>query len=116
MKAKPMSKEIKLPRIIKAFVKAKNDRDVNAVINCFASDAVVHDEGREMRGVTAIKEWSDEVNKKYKPHAEVTNVAEIGDKTIVTADVSGSFPGSPVQLRYNFTLKGDKIAALLIEG
>ena len=31
-------------------------------------------------------------------------------------DVSGSFPGSPVQLRYNFTLKGDKIAALLIEG
>ena len=46
----------------------------------------------------------------------MTNVAEIGDKTIVTADVSGSFPGSPVQLRYNFTLKGDKIAALLIEG
>jgi hypothetical protein len=46
----------------------------------------------------------------------VTDVAEAGGKTVVTAEVSGSFPGSPVQLRYNFTLKGEKIAALLIEG
>jgi hypothetical protein len=56
------------------------------------------------------------VNEKYKPHAEVTDVAESDEKTVVTADVSGSFPGSPVQLRYNFKLKGDKIFALLIEG
>jgi hypothetical protein len=56
------------------------------------------------------------VKEKYKPQSEVTNVAEVGDKTVVTAEVSGSFPRSQVQLRYNFTLKGAKIAALLVDG
>jgi hypothetical protein len=28
--------------------------DSNAVIACFAEDAVVHDEGQEMRGLSAI--------------------------------------------------------------
>ena len=85
------------------------------MVAAFAEDALVTDEKREHRGA-AIKQWSDEVNEKYKPHAEVTEVAEVGDKTVVTAEVSGSFPGSPVQIRYSFTLSGEKIAALLIEG
>jgi hypothetical protein len=29
--------------------------------------------------------------------------------------VSGTFPGSPVRLRFNFTLAGDRIAKLHIE-
>ena len=47
----------------------------------------------------------------------MTNVTAItcdGAQSLVTADVSGNFPGSPVQLRYNFILKDDKIATLLI--
>jgi ketosteroid isomerase-like protein len=105
----------KLPQPLADYFEAANAHKTDAVVAAFAEDALVTDENREHRGA-AIQEWSDEVNEKYKPHAEVTTVAEIGDKTIVTADVSGSFPGSPVQLRYNFTLKGDKIAAPLIEG
>ena len=105
----------KLPRPIADYFQAANAHKTDAVVAAFAEDALVTDEKREHRG-PAIKEWSDEVNEKYQPHAEVTEVAEVGDKTVVTADVSGSFPGSPVQLRYNFTIKGDKIAMLLIEG
>lgn len=33
---------------------------------------------------------------------------------IVTAHLTGNFPGSPVDLRYAFTLSGDKIARLEI--
>ena len=105
----------KLPQPIANYFQAANAHNTDAVVAAFADDAVVVDESRERRGSTAIKEWSEEVNEKYKPHAEVTDVAEVGDKTVVTANVSGTFPGSPVQLRYSFTLKGEKIAALLIE-
>jgi SnoaL-like protein len=105
----------KLPQPIADYFQAANAHNTDGVVAAFAEDALVTDENREHRGA-AIREWSDEVNKKYKPHAEVTDVAEVDDKTGVTADVSGSFPGSPVQLRYKFTLKGDKIGALFIEG
>jgi ketosteroid isomerase-like protein len=106
----------KLPQPIADYFQAANAHQTDAVVAAFAKDALVTDEHREHRGGTAIKEWSNEVNEKYQPHAEVTDVTEVGGKTVVTAEVSGSFPGSPVQLRYNFTLKGEKIAALLIEG
>jgi ketosteroid isomerase-like protein len=107
MKAHQKLKTInaKLSQPIADYFQAANAHKTDAVLAAFAEDALVTDENRERRGA-AIREWSDEVNEKYKPHAEVTNIAE----------VSGSFPGSPVQLRYNFTLKGDKIAVLLIEG
>jgi hypothetical protein len=42
----------------------------------------------------------------------VTDVAEEGAKTIVTAQVGGIFHGSPIQLPYHFALKNGKIAAL----
>jgi hypothetical protein len=44
----------------------------------------------------------------------VTDVAEADGKTVVTGLVSGTFPGSPVRLRFHFTIEGDKIARLEI--
>jgi hypothetical protein len=37
-----------------------------------------------------------------------------GDSYLVTTRVEGNFPGSPVELRYNFELRGDLIATLVI--
>ena len=54
----------------------------------------------------------EEVSKKYRPTVDVISVAEKDDKTIVTGRVAGDFPGSPVDLRYAFTLAGEKIARL----
>ena len=39
---------------------------------------------------------------------------QVGGQTLATAQVSGNFPGSPAQIRYKFTLRNDKIAALAI--
>jgi ketosteroid isomerase-like protein len=50
---------MKLPPLVADFVKAKNSRDISAVVACFAEDAMVQDEGHEMCGLPAIKEWSD---------------------------------------------------------
>jgi len=103
----------KLPPAIAAFFQAHNTGQTGGFNELFTGDALVSDEAHEYRGA-AIKGWIDGAITKYKPQAEVTDLAQMGDKTIVTAQVSGTFPGSPTQLRYNFTLKNGKIATLVI--
>ena len=105
---------MELPTAIAAYIAVSNAHDAAAGAACFADDAVVQDEGRERQGNAAIRGWMEEVSEKYRPAVEVIDVAETGDKTIVTGRVSGNFPGSPVELRYAFTLTGEKIARLEI--
>jgi hypothetical protein len=100
---------------LKAYFDAKNRHDIDAMLAPFAADAVVKDEGEERRGLAAIRAWLDETNRKYRPTAEVTDVAATGGWTIVTAAISGDFPGSPAQLRFAFALEAGKVARLEIE-
>jgi ketosteroid isomerase-like protein len=103
-----------LPQPLPAYFKAANAHDVEASVACFADDAIVRDEGKDISGSAAIREWKDRTNALYGTAIETTAVDQVDDKTIVTAQVSGNFPGSPVQLRYCFRLDGGKIAALEI--
>jgi hypothetical protein len=105
---------IELPAPIAAYIAGSNAHDANACAACFTDDAVVRDEGREWQGIAAIHEWKKEVSSKYWPTVDVLDVAAADDKTIVTGRVSGNFPGSPVELRFTFTLAGEKIARLEI--
>ena len=102
-----------LPPVIAAFFGAHNTGQTADFHQLFTDDALVTDESREYRGA-AIKEWIDTAISKYQPVAAVTDLAEAGSQTIATAQVSGNFPGSPAELRYHFTLKNGKIAALTI--
>jgi hypothetical protein len=106
---------MKIPSIISAYVKAKNDRDTDAVVACFADDAVVHDEGRQMTGLTAIKEWCANSFKKYQYTIDPTGIVERDEETILTVTLAGNFPGSPVSLDFCFTIQAGKIAGLRID-
>ena len=103
-----------LPKPVAAYIAASNAHDVEGSAIPFADDAVVHDESRDHRGRAAIRAWKAEVTKKYRPHVDVIDAEEANGKTIVRGKVSGDFPGSPVVLRYAFTLAGDRIARLEI--
>jgi ketosteroid isomerase-like protein len=107
--------KMKLPSLITEFVNASNNRDSNAVIACFAENAIVHDEGQEMRGLSAIKEWSDKGFEKYQYVIEPIGIADTGERAVLTSTVSGSFPGSPVSLDFNFVIHQDRIVALNIQ-
>ena len=102
-----------LPPVIAAFFHAHNTGQTDNFDELFTGDALVSDEAHEYRDA-AIKAWIDASIAKYKPVAYVTDLVEVGEQTIATAQVSGSFPGSPAQIRYRFTLKDGKIAALAI--
>jgi hypothetical protein len=103
-----------LPEPLSAYFDAKNRHDIDAMLAPFAADAVVKDEGEERRGLAAIRAWLEETTRKYRDTVEVTDVAEGGGRTVVTAMVSGTFPGSPVQLRFAFTIGNDRIGRLEI--
>ncbi len=104
----------KLSPLLTAFVAAKNAHDARAFIACFSPDAIVRDENQTHVGAPAIQAWFEEVSRKYRTEMNVTAIEEHHGKTVLTADVSGDFPGSPFPFQYHLTLKDGKIAALEI--
>ena len=104
--------QITVPPIIFSYIRAANAGDLDAVLLCFDPDAVVRDEGQEIRSIAAIRLWKQRVFKKYRAVMTPTAVVTALDVTTVTAAVAGTFPGSPVSLRYRFTVHGGMITTL----
>ena len=93
---------------------AADKGDGEAIAKCFTDAAIVKDEGHIYNGLAAIATWRTATSAKYNYTSEPIAVAEKDGKTVVTSHLVGDFPGSPVDLRYFFVLKGDKIASLEI--
>ncbi|MBZ8132181.1 nuclear transport factor 2 family protein [Afifella sp. IM 167] len=102
-----------LPDPIAAYF-AADAADGATVARCFTADALVIDEKQTHRGRDAIARWKKEASAKYSYVSEPVAIEEDGETIIVTARLTGNFPGSPVDLRYAFTLAGDRIARLEI--
>lgn len=103
-----------LPPAVAGFFRAHNSGHTNNFLEFFTSDAVVRDESQEYRDA-AITAWMDNAIAKYAPKAVIQSVDPVGDAVAVTALVGGKFPGSPAEIRYQFTLRGNLIASLNIE-
>jgi len=106
--------KIKLPAPLEPYFVSQNTHDASAIERCFASNATVRDEGRSIKGIAAIKEWRVEVAEKYQHSVEPLGVFARDGKVVVTARVSGSFPGSPITLDHIFEIEGGKIVSLEI--
>jgi hypothetical protein len=104
---------IKLPDPIAAYF-AADKLDGEAIARCFTKDAVVKDEGNTYAGIAAIKQWKDETTSKYTYTSEPFRCEERNDTTIVAAHLTGTFPGSPVDLRFFFHVERDRISSLEI--
>ena len=104
---------IELPRPVAAYF-AADRAGADAVARCFTEGAVVLDEGREHRGRVEIARWKQDAAAKYRYTSEPIESWATGAAVTVLGRVTGNFPGSPVQLRYVFTVDGDAIARLEI--
>ncbi|QFR34018.1 nuclear transport factor 2 family protein [Ancylobacter sp. TS-1] len=104
---------IELPAAIAAYFDA-DGKDGAAIARCFTPDGAVKDEGQFHRGHDAIAGWKAKASSRYNYTSEPVAVRRDGNRLIVTARVTGNFPGSPVDLRYAFTLEGERIALLEI--
>ena len=57
---------IDLPTILQKYFQAQNAHDIEAMVACFAADATVRDEGRDIIGADAIRAWKVETSAKYR--------------------------------------------------
>ncbi|WP_073975408.1 nuclear transport factor 2 family protein [Erythrobacter donghaensis] len=106
---------IELPSPIAGYFAADRSDDIDAFLRCFAGDAIVIDERRTHAGHDQIREWKTKASAQYTYHAAPYATGDIDGQTIVTAHLTGDFPGSPVDLRYAFTLCAGLIARLEIK-
>jgi hypothetical protein len=106
--------DTELPPVIAAFFQSTNTREFADFLSLFTADAHVNDEANDYYGAQ-IADWIDRATADAKPTTNITDSARDDDQFTVTAQVSGNFPGSPVQLRYYFALRDSKIATLLIK-
>ena len=98
---------------IAAYIAAANARDTSTVASFVAEDANVFDEGQHRIGTQAIAQWMQDTARRYQPKVEVLDVQQRTGKVLVHNLISGTFPGSPLELRYMFRLdEQGKIARL----
>lgn len=105
--------DLNLPEPIAAYFDA-DQRGGDVLARCFTRQAVVEDEGQTHSGQAAIKAWKSAASAKYAYTSAPFAVEQKDGWYIVTSRLTGSFPGSPVDLRYRFRLERGKIAHLEI--
>jgi hypothetical protein len=103
-----------LPEPIAAYFDADR-RDADAVARCFTIDAVVKDEGQTHAGLAAIKRWKTEASAKFDYTVKPLSLEQKDGAAVVTCHLTGTFPGSPVDLRFFFRLERGKISMLEVK-
>lgn len=105
---------IELPTVLEAYFASENAHNTSAIEEYFATNATVRDEGKTIKGITAIKAWRIEASERYHHSVEPLAVFQRDGKLVVTGRVSGNFPGSPTTLSHIFEVAGGKIVSLEI--
>ena len=106
---------INLPPVIQKYIDASNAHDVKSILACFADDAIVRDENETRHGKSEIETWLTTTIEKYNFQFKPLSSQERDNETVVSIEISGTFPGSPISLDYHFTVPGGKIASLTID-
>ncbi len=103
-----------LPKVITDLINAQNNFDSIAYADCFSETAVVFDEGKTHNGKLNIQNWIQESNKKYRSRMKPLEYTEKGTSSVLSAECSGTFPGSPITLKFHFDIIDGQIQQLKI--
>lgn len=101
------------PEVVTAHLAAHGAGDVERELACYAEDAVVVDDGKTHRGQTEIREWLT-ASKGYTYTVTLLSVRPDADHWTAAQRLEGDFPGGVVDLRYRYSVDGDRIAELVI--
>ncbi|HWH12789.1 MAG TPA: nuclear transport factor 2 family protein [Solirubrobacteraceae bacterium] len=107
-----------LPQAVSEYIEASNAFDGERLIRAFAADALVNDARRELRGVEAIRRWSDEEIIGDRVTMEIWSVDEHYGDVIVNGLMDGDYDKTnlpdEVVLTHYFTVRDEKIVRLII--
>jgi len=103
-----------LPKVLTDLIKAQNEFDAVRYADLFSETAVVFDEGKTHNGRLEIERWIDHSNKNYQSAIKPLEYTENGTTSILTAACSGTFPGSPIVLKFHFVIVEGQIQRLKV--
>ena len=104
-----------LPTTIQQYQDAHDRHDIDAALATFVATATVIDENQRWYGTEEIRRWLAKTSTEYTFTRTLLGVQAAGDHSwVVRNRLEGNFPGNVVELRYRFTLDGDRIASLSI--
>jgi len=104
---------LSLPEPIAAYLLA-DKQGPDDVARCFTPQGVVKDKGQTHIGREAIKAWKAHASTLYT-YTTAPFTVEITDGVhVVCCHVAGSFPGSPIDIKFLFRLERGLIASLEI--
>lgn len=104
-----------LPKSIAKYLEADAANDAATAAICFSEDALVRDEGGDIRGLDAIVRWKEAAHARYQYTVEPLGLREDGKTVVMRARLAGTFPGSPVDVDCRFVLRDGLIARLSID-
>ena len=103
---------LNLPAAIAAYFASERSTDAGTLTACFTADGLVHDEKHDYRGADAIRAWRLDTQVRTPFTSRPVALHERDGRFVVTTEVSGAFPNSPIILEKAFTLADGRIAAL----
>lgn len=107
---------MRMPNVVQQLINAQNNFDSEAYANLFSENGVAYDEGKTHTGRAEIQKWITEANKKYKSVMQPVEYTETGNMGILSANVSGTFEGSPALLKFHFEINEGFIQSLKVTG
>ena len=105
-----------LPKVVADLVETQNSFDSVAYANCFSETAVVVDEGKTHHGRKEIERWIADSNERYKATIKPVGFEEKENESLLMAETSGNFEGSPFVLTYHLIINNDLIESLKFTG
>lgn len=105
-----------IPKVISDLVEAQANYDSVAYTNCFSDTAVVFDEGKTHTGKTEIEKWIAHSNEEYRSVMKPLAYDQTDNIGVLTTEVAGTFPGSPLILKFHFEINDGLIQSLKVTG
>lgn len=105
---------LELPKPIADYVAANAQLDLEAMLEPFAADAVLLDNGRRHDGHAELRALLEEAVIPVKAIFTPNTVRQESGRFVVEGPAHGDFKGSPIHFTYRFTLEKNLIKALEI--
>jgi SnoaL-like domain len=104
-----------VPGVVRRYFALDAEREIDSIIALFSDDATVVDEGEARRGTDAIRAWQTGPASQYTYTTDVLGThALTANRFVVTGRLTGNFPGGTAELKWDFTVTGDRISHLII--
>ena len=105
---------LELPSPIATYVAANARLDAAGMLQPFAAEAIVRDNGAVLRGHAEIRSLLEEAVVAAKAIFTPDTVRHEAGQVVVEGPAHGDFKGSPIRFTYRFTLENDAIKVLEI--